>query len=117
MLQRGPELLAEDLLVEQVLNTDADPHGPVGVRRTDAPLGGAQLVLAQVALVEGIQFLVVRKDQVSIAAEAQVGRGHTARLKHVHLGQQDPGINHHAVADDRRDVRIQNTTGDNLQGE
>jgi len=67
--------------------------------------------------VEGIQFLVVRKDQVSVAAEAQVGRGHAAGLEHVHLGKQDAGINHHAVADDRRDVRVQDTTGDELQGE
>ena len=117
VLQGGSQLLAEDLLVEKVLDPDTDPHGPVGVRRTDAPLGSTQLVLAQVTLMESIEFLVVREDQVGVSAEAEIGRRDPAGLEHVHLGDEDAGINHHAITDDRGDVGIEDTTGNKLEGE
>ena len=65
----GVELGAEDLLVEQVLDPQADAHGAVGVGRTDATLRGADPVLAQVPLVEGVELLVVREDQVGVTAD------------------------------------------------
>ena len=69
------------------------------------------------ALVEGVEFLVVREDQVGVSAEAEVARRHAPGLEHVHLGDEDAGIDHHTVADDRGDMGIEDTTGNELQGE
>ena len=58
------------------------------------------------ALVEGIQFLVVGEDQMGVAADAEFGRIDPPRPKHVHLGEENPGVDHHTVANNRRDVRV-----------
>ena len=79
----------------------------VGVGRPDAPLGRAQLVLAQVALGHPVELLVVRHDQVGVAREPQVGGGHALGLEHVDLGEEHGRVDDHAVADDRRDVRVE----------
>ena len=47
LAEREVELLAEDLRVEQVLHAQADAQRLVGVRRADAALRGAELVLAR----------------------------------------------------------------------
>ena len=117
MFQRRPQLLPEDLLVQEVLYPDAHPHGPVGIRRTDAPLGGTQLVLSQVAFVQGVQFLVVGEDQVGIATQPETTGGHAPRLEHVHLGDEDTRIDDHAVADYRSDMGIQHAARHELEGE
>ena len=67
------ELGPEDLGVEQVLHPQADPGRLVGVGRADAPLGGAELVRAEAALGEPVDLLVVREDQVGVAADLQRG--------------------------------------------
>ena len=74
LLQHHVELLAEDLGVEEVLDPQAHPRGLVGVGRADAPLGGAQLVLAQVALGQPVELVVVGHDQVGVAADQQPRR-------------------------------------------
>ena len=38
-------------------------------------------------------------------------------VERVQLGQEHPGVDHHPVADHRRDVGIEDTGGDELQGE
>ena len=37
--------------------------------------------------------------------------------EHVHLGDEDPRVDHHAVADDRRDVVVEDSARHQLQGE
>ena len=69
LAQREVELLAEDLRVEEVLDAQADAQRLVGVRRTDAALGGAELVLAQEPLGHAVELLVVRHDQVRVARQ------------------------------------------------
>ena len=71
LAQREVELLAEDLRVEQVLHAQADAQRLVGVRRADAALGGAELVLAEEALGHAVELLVVRHDQVRVARQPQ----------------------------------------------
>ena len=66
---------------------------------------------------ESIELLMVREDQVGVSAEAEIGRRHAAGLEHVHLGDEDAGINHHAITDNRGDVGIEDTTGNDLEGE
>ena len=79
LLEHHLELLPEDLGVEEVLHPQADPGGLVGVGGADAALRGAQLVLAQVALEDDVELLVVRQDQVGVAGHDQVGRVDAAR--------------------------------------
>ena len=69
LAQREVELLAEDLRVEQVLHAQADAQRLVGVGGADAALGGAELVLAEVALGDAVELLVVRHDQVRVARQ------------------------------------------------
>ena len=69
LAQRELELLAEDLGVEEVLDAQAHAQRLVGVGGADAALGGAELVLAQVALGDAVELLVVRHDQVAVARE------------------------------------------------
>jgi probable phosphoglycerate mutase len=111
------ELLPEDLGVEQVLDPQADAGRLVGVGRADTPLGGAQAVLAQLALGEAVELGVVRHDQVGVAADLEPGAVDAAGLEPVDLGHQHGGVDHHPVADHRSDPRVKNAAGHELQGE
>ena len=117
VLEHQLELLAEDLGVVHVLHAQADPGGLVGVGRTDAALGGAQLVLAEVALGHPVHQLVVRQDQVGAGGDLEPGAALAPPLEHVDLVEQHLGIDDHAVADHRRDVVVEDARGDELQGE
>ena len=111
------ELGPEDARVEQVLHPQPDAHRPVGVGGPDAPLGGAQLRPAEVALMEGVQLLVVGHDQVGVARQTHRAAVDAPGLQGVHLRDEDPRVDHHAVADHRGDVVVEHPAGDQLQGE
>ena len=117
LAQREVELLAEDLGVEQVLHAQADAQRLVGVGGADAALGGAQLVLAQAALGDAVELLVVRHDQVRVARELHARHVDALGREHVELGDQHRGVDHHAVADDRRDVRVEHAARHELERE
>ncbi len=104
LAEREVELLAEDLGVEQVLHAQAHAQRLVGVGGADAALGGAQLVLAEAALGDAVELLVVRHDQVRVAGELHARHVDALGREHVELGDEHRGVDHHAVADDRRDV-------------
>src|SRR3712207_7740790 len=53
---------------EQVLHPQADPERLVGVGRTDAALGRAELVVPEVAFEQDVELLVVRHHQVGVPA-------------------------------------------------
>ena len=117
LLQHHVELLAEDLGVEQVLYPEPHPRRLVGVGRSDTALGGAQLVLAQIPLGQLIQLVVVRHDQMSVAADQEFPRIDALGRQGVHLGQQHGRIDHHAVTDDRGDVVVEDPARHQLKGE
>ncbi len=117
LVEHRLELLAEDFRVEQVLHPDAHPHRLIGVRGTDAPLGRAQLVLAQVPLGQPVDLLVVREDQVGVARHLQAGAVDALGGEHVDLGEQHDRVDDHAIADHRDDVVVQHTRGHQLEGE
>ena len=117
LLEDDVELLAEDLGVQKVLYPQADAGRLVGIGGADAPLGGAEAVLAQVALREPVQLGVVRHDQVGVAAHPQATALHPPGLERVDLLQQHAGVDDHAVADDRGHPRVENSAGDELEGE
>ena len=117
LLQHHVELGAEDLGVEQVLHPDADARRLVGVRRADAALGGAQLGLAETPLGEPVDLLVVRQDQVGVARHREARAVDALRGERVHLGEQHDGVDDHTVADDGRDVVVEDSTGHQLESE
>src|SRR5262249_60395250 len=115
--QHELELLAEDLLVEEVLDAQPDAQRLVGVRRADAALGRPELVLAQVTLRHAVELLVVRHDQVRVAGRGQPAGVDALGLEHVELFDKDRRLDDDAVADDGRHVVVQDPAGDELQRE
>jgi ectoine hydroxylase-related dioxygenase (phytanoyl-CoA dioxygenase family) len=115
--QHRVKLGSKDVLVEHVLDSDAQPHRLVGVRRADTTLGRSQLGLAQMALVQRIELLVIGQDQVGIARDLDLVDADAPTPKHVHFPQQHERIDHDAVADDRSDVFVEHPTGNQLKGE
>jgi hypothetical protein len=100
-VQSRLHLGGEDLLVEDVRDPYADPVDLVGVRRADATPGRADLVLPEEPLADLVDRGVVRRDQVGARADQQPAGVHPAGLEAVDLGEQHPGVHHHAVGDDR----------------
>ena len=64
-----------------------------------------------------VERLVVRHDQMGVARDLQRAAVDTLRLEGVHLLQQYTRVDHHPIADDRRDVVVEDPTGHELEGE
>jgi hypothetical protein len=80
------ELLAKDLRVEQVLDTNPDSRGLVGVRGPDAAPRGADLQPPEPTLARSVERDVPGHDHVRVPGyEEQAGRLVTARLEIVEL--------------------------------
>ncbi len=110
------DLLAQDLLVEQVLHAHPDAGDLVGVRRPDAAPGGAEPGLAEEALGDLVDHRVVGRDQVSAAADEQPRRVHASRVERVELLEENTEVDDDAVADDGRDAGCQDPRGQQVQG-
>jgi hypothetical protein len=67
--ERRLDLEAEDLLVEHVLDADADPQRLVGVGGPDAAPGRPDLEPAELQLGVGVDDPVPRHDQVRVPAD------------------------------------------------
>ena len=108
LVHEGPgDALAEDGLVDQVLHPEAQAPGAVAVRGPDAAAGRAHLRVREAALVPLVERHVVRHDHVRAAADADLGHVDAAGGQHVQLADQRGRVDHHAVADHRRDVRVE----------
>ena len=97
----------EDVAVEQVLHAQAEPPCAVAVGRPDPAPGRPDLAGAQSSLVRDVQRDVVRHDHVGAAADPDARDVDPPRAEHVQLVDQRDGVDHDAVADDRRDVRVE----------
>ncbi len=117
LAQHHGELLAEDLLVEQVLHAKPDAGRLVGIGRADPGLGRAQLVLPEVALGRAVDLVVVRHDQVGVSGDDEAARVHAACLERVALGDEHRRVDHDAVADHRDDVRVEHPRWHQLERE
>ena len=117
LVQHHVEFLAKDLGVQEVLHAKSDARGLVGVGGADAALGRAQRVLAEEALGEAVQFLVVGHYQVRVARDDEPRDVDVLRAQGVQFGEQHGGVDHDAVADDRRDRGVQHARGYELQRE
>ena len=58
---------------------------------------------------------MVRHDHVGVLADADAVHLDTAAGQHVQLGDERGRVDHHAVADDRRNVRIQHARRDEVE--
>ena len=115
LAQDDLELLAEDLLVEQVLDPQADPRGLVAVGGADPALRRAERVLAQESLRHLLELQVVRHDHVRVAADDQPGDIDARLADLIHLLEQMAWIDHDPVGDHRGDVRVEDARGDQLE--
>ena len=115
--ERALELLAEDLLVQHVLDAKAGAVHLVHVAGADAALGGADEVLAELLLVRPVEVLVVGHDDVRVAGDLEVVGGDALLGEHVDLGQQDLGVNDAAVADHGVGALVHDAGGDLVERE
>src|SRR6185436_16940755 len=98
-LERGADLGPQDLLVEQVLDADAEAQRLVGVAGADAPARGADRELAQLHLARRVEQHVVGHDQVRVGGDLQVADVDAAAPQTVDLAEQDARVDDDAVAD------------------
>ncbi len=109
------DLLGEDARVEQVLHPHTHAVDLVAVRRSDAPPGRADLGLAEVALGDLVEGLVVGHDQVRVRRDQQLGTVDAPGGEPVDLPEQHPRVDDDAVPDDGCDVGGQHSRGKQMQ--
>lgn len=103
------DLLEQDRLVEEVLDADADPVDLVGVGGPDAAARGTDLPRAEEAFRHLVEGGVIRRDQVSVTAEQELGGVDAALVQSAQLGEQDRRVDDDPVADDRDTSRGENS--------
>src|SRR5215472_12987440 len=109
------ELLAHEDLLLEVADPKADSPDLVGVCGTDAAPGGAQPVVAARLLFELVEEGVIAHDQVGALADDQVAWLDAAFAELLDLADEDTRVGDHAVADDARDVGMQDAARDELE--
>ena len=90
--------------VSKVRHPDGAAANPVLIGWADAALGGADLGRAEGPFPRRVDILVPGQDQRGVVGQHQALRGDLDALRAdaFDLGQEVPGIDHHAVADDRQ---------------
>ena len=89
--------------------------GLVGVRRPDALQRRADAGIAATGLVQRVQRLVPREDQVGLTADLQLGATDATGLQGVDLVEQRGHVDDDAVADHGDHMRVQHAGGHQLQ--
>ena len=114
-VERGGDLLLEDLLVEQVLHADAQARGLVGVAGADPAPRGADLQLAQLRLGRVVEEHVVGHDQVRVGADPQAREVDALGPQVVELARQHLRVDHDAVADRADPARVEDPGRDQVE--
>ena len=114
-LERGDDLLAKDLGVEQVLHADAQARRLVGVAGADAAARGADLEISQLLLAGHVEQQVVGHDQMGVGGDAEIARVDTAPAQVGELVRENARIDDHAVADDAERVAVQDAARDQME--
>ena len=115
--QHRSESLAQRLGLCQILNAQSDPRRLVGVCRSDAALGRAQLRIAALRLGQLVGDLVVRQHEVCRWAQHQPAAVHAPPGEHVDFVDEYPGVDNHSVADDRCHMLVEHPAGNELECE
>ena len=102
---------------EHVGHAQAAPGGFVGIGRANATAGGADIILAAGGFKGFIQRLMGGGDEMGGIRDAQALRGSgDARLtKHVHFFKQGARVDHHAIAQHSRYLRVDDTRREQVQ--
>ena len=112
------EPLVAILRMAQIPEPEAPAGRLVGVRRADAPAGGADPVLPEPFLLPRLDRPVHREDDLGPVREEQVGRGIApGRLQHLHFLEEGERVHDAAVADDGADARVEHRGGKQVQDE
>ena len=115
--QRRLDLVGQLVGVEHVGHPDPHAGDLVLVARADAAAGGADLLVAHVALGDLVDGDVVGQQQVGVRGDEQLGGVDAAVLEAFQLVEQHTGIHHHAVADDVGDAGREHPGRDQVQRE
>ncbi len=115
LVERALDLLAQDVLVEQILQADADPVDLVGVGRTDAAAGRADHPLAEESLGHLVEGAVVLRDHVRVRADLEPARVESSCVQGLELGEKHLEVDDDAVADHGNDTRRQDAGGQQVQ--
>ena len=107
LFESGLDLLPENLGVEEVLHPDAESGVLVGIGGADSLLGGADLVLAQIALDRGVELSVIRHDHVGIGGQAHPRRVELFGGGHLHLVDENLGVDDGPRRDHRSAVGVE----------
>ncbi len=103
MQQQFIELARQCLGLEQIANAHGAARDLVLIGGTDAAPGGAEAGFAPRGFAQAVERAMQRQDQCCVVGQQQITRRHRHALlaQGLDLGQQRPGIDHHAIADDR----------------
>ena len=101
LVQRIAHLVAQHVFMEQVGDADAHAVDLVGIGRTDATAGGADLLLAGEAFGHLVDHAVVGRDHMRGLAHQQARAVDAAALEPLDLLEQHLRVDHDAVAYDR----------------
>ena len=113
--ESGLQLVAEQCLVQHVLHAQTNAGHLVLIARTDAALGGTDVLLAELLLKGAIQIDVVRHDDMRVAADLEILGGDAVGLEHVDLLKDNLGVDDAAVTDHRHVVGIHDAGGHLVQ--
>jgi hypothetical protein len=114
-LHRGADLLAQDLLVEQVLDADPEARRLVGVARADPAPRRADLQLAELRLARVVEELVVRHDHVRVRGYPQPAHVDPAPAQPVDLLEQHGRVDDDPVADRAVLAGVEDPGGDQVE--
>ena len=115
-LERGGDLLLEDLLVEHVLHADAQARRLVGVAGPDPALRRPDRELAELGLAGRVEHQVVGHDQVRVGADAQARDVDALGPQPVDLVVEHARVDHDAVADHAQLAGVEDPARDEVEG-
>jgi hypothetical protein len=101
------EPIDQDRAIEQIFHPQPEPPGAVAVRRADPAPGRAHLRVGEARFVRLVEGHVVRHDHVRAAADPHAADVDPSLREHVELVDERHRVDHDAVADHRRHVRVE----------
>jgi len=113
MAQQFVQLALERLRLEEIAYAHRAPRHLVLIGRADTPARGADGIGAARRLAQPVERAMQRQDQGRILRQQQVVRGdsHPLLAESLDFRQQGPGIDDHAIADDRELSRAHHAGG------
>ena len=116
-LERGDDLVVQQVGVQQVSDPDADSIDLVGVGRADAASGGADPLPARETLGDLVQGLVIGRDEVRVGADQRMFDDLATGSQPIQLVVKHVKVDDHAVPDDGGGVAIENACGQQVHDE